>query len=67
MTFSISVSGSRAAAPYHPFSVEEASAFDEAVKRLQADLKAAGLTGSIGGSRPSDIAGAPSVSFSLTI
>lgn len=66
MTFSLSVSGSRKEAPYHPFTIEQAVAFDEAVARLQADLAAAGLQGSIGGSRPSDEAGKPSVSISKT-
>lgn len=52
MTFSFSVAGSRKEAPYHPFSDEQAKAFDEAVKALTESLAKAGLTGAVNGSRP---------------
>jgi hypothetical protein len=52
MTFGLTVSGSSAQPPYHPFSAAQAEKFDAAVQAFAAALKAAGVTGSISGSRP---------------
>lgn len=71
MTFGLSVNGSRkptAESPgYHPFTDEEAKAFDAAVETFKASLTAAGLQGSIGGSRPVSASEATGTSTSHSI
>lgn len=70
MTFGLTVSGSRKTAPYHPFTDEQAKAFDAAVEAFKASLAEAGLQGSIGGSRPlsaTDLAAGQTGSHSISL